>query len=270
MLTLKYGTKYDGRKPDGKPCCINSVSSFIKKVSKLQWKRGRRFYFRGDGHSLVPHVGKLWAFGDRTGLKLTDQERSLVNRFLRFANPEVRSDTALWEALFLARHHDLPTRLLDWSTNPLVALYLPSGWKPGNKNAKRARKKRNQRRIRRKRTRRTNMCGRSKSGPQKTGLTSMFLRREATLLIRPKFPSFQGARTRGSGWTRASLRSKSFCLSTTQHESQRSAVSSLGNRTRRTQLRAILIAPPSSRRRTWISHDCTDGLCPVSWTNVDS
>ena len=101
---------------------INTVDSFIAEVTDVQKTTRSRFYFRGDRDSLIPHIGKVWYYGDRK-CDLVETEQNILHRFRRFANPEVDLDN-WWATLILARHHELPTRLLDWSTNPLVALYF--------------------------------------------------------------------------------------------------------------------------------------------------
>lgn len=82
--------------------------------------------FRGltnENHSLIPSIARLDY--SENGASLPSIELKLMREFKRLAAPIVenkqRSD---WEWLFLAQHYGLPTRLLDWTTNPLVALFF--------------------------------------------------------------------------------------------------------------------------------------------------
>jgi hypothetical protein len=68
---------------------------------------------------------------DRLGAHAASVERSLLRNFRRYAGPGVSVDgDCFWNDLAVAQHHGLPTRLIDWSNSPLVALHFAIGTEP--------------------------------------------------------------------------------------------------------------------------------------------
>jgi hypothetical protein len=106
---------------------VTEVARFLDEVNRGcpgEW------YFRGHrqerGQQLTPSIGREFNYAGRMLMFNPLQERRLLQRFRRHTYKHYSRVLTEWEALFLARHHELPVRLLDWSTNPVVALYFAS------------------------------------------------------------------------------------------------------------------------------------------------
>lgn len=100
---------------------IRSIDDLLSEIKYIIRKTNHRLLFRG-------HSNESWDLLPSVKRKCSDiEERYLTNEFKvkapsRYNHSPVVNDYSSWLALM--QHFGLPTRLLDWSYSPLVALYF--------------------------------------------------------------------------------------------------------------------------------------------------
>jgi hypothetical protein len=110
---------------------FNSFQAFFDELTSLTEDFSKDdpliLLFRGQKDStwdLLPRIGrKDLKF---IGPEFLQEEAEIIDEFQRLSRPYIGIDLISdpWDLLALAQHHGLPTRLLDWTSNPLVALYF--------------------------------------------------------------------------------------------------------------------------------------------------
>ena len=104
---------------------IKSIGDLIEKIKKdISDYRGPIWY-RGQSNSVWKLEPRLMRDGSEKS------ESHLINRFKQNATYLLnQAPQGEFDWLFLMQHHSVPTRLLDWSESPLVALFFAVSEKP--------------------------------------------------------------------------------------------------------------------------------------------
>lgn len=79
-----------------------------------------RFAYRGMDDVNYPLTTTLM----RLGGEYAALEPHLIRNFSKYAYRDVVEKDNLWHWITVAQHHGLPTRLLDWTSSPLVAAHF--------------------------------------------------------------------------------------------------------------------------------------------------
>lgn len=99
---------------------ICTVSEYIERLAAMN--RGQRALYRGQrrDRSLLPKIARLTTY-----LPILQAEQELIEVFKLRSLPllEQHPDND-WDWLTIMQHYGLATRLLDWSVNPLAALWF--------------------------------------------------------------------------------------------------------------------------------------------------
>jgi DNA-binding MarR family transcriptional regulator len=98
---------------------IGAISTYLQRLDEVRAKNKGVLYFRG--HSKHTYLLEPSIYRNRGWIK---NEASMLKELILRCPNDFRNGMSTFECLVKMQHYSLPTRLLDITSNPLVALYF--------------------------------------------------------------------------------------------------------------------------------------------------
>jgi hypothetical protein len=104
---------------------VTSWDELLRELYANSWRKGiQRHRLTCAFHGLSQSSQSLVTGLMRLGGEYWRVERAMLRAFRKYARHQIEPFESSWDWLAIAQHHGLPTRLLDWTYSPFVALHF--------------------------------------------------------------------------------------------------------------------------------------------------
>lgn len=106
---------------------VGAVSTFVTEIAKIKPRKGYSLFFRGqtkESYKPIPSVFRHTDPKDESSPLFSIREHIMFEQLVASCPNDFLSCQSALDHLVKMQHYGLPTRLLDITSNPLVALYF--------------------------------------------------------------------------------------------------------------------------------------------------